>query len=261
MIVNIDDKHYGNRLALYNIHLTFPRKEATLIIGTSGAGKSTLIKAVIGQTKYRGSIEMTGNETSADIGYIPQFPALNPMETAENMLYWSALFSSKYRSHEVCRQMARHYIDMMALTNERDHPIGALSGGQRQRCSIAKELIRQRAILIADEIDTGLDCGVSRKLIETLLKITHEEDKTTVIISHNISNIHLFDRVVILVRDSNKTGRIAYSGSPQNLKSFFGVEDYVDILIKLNSPEESGEGLADEFIAKYESYRRAGQIL
>ena len=63
------------------------------------------------------------------------------------------------------------------------------------------------------------------------------------------------------MRDSNKTGRIAYSGRPQNLKSFFGVEDYVDILIKLNSPEESGEGLADEFIAKYESYRRAGQIL
>lgn len=258
MIVDIDDKHYGVRLALYNIHLVFPKKEATLIIGTSGAGKSTLIKSMVGNTQYNGSIRDYERE---DIGYIPQFPALNEMETAEDALYWSALFSSKYSSRKICRQMARHYIDMMGLTNERNNQIKALSGGQRQRCSIAKELVRQKAILIADEIDTGLDAGVARRLIQTLLRITHEEEKTTIIISHNTTNIDFFDRVVVLVRDSNKTGRIAYSGSPQNLKSFFGVNDYVDILIKLNSPEENGEGLADEFIRKYELSRKAGPIL
>lgn len=258
MIVDINEKYYGSRLALSNIHLVFNRGESTLIIGTSGAGKSTLIKSIIGKTKYQGFIRDYRPE---DIGYIPQFPALNVMETSQDALYWSALFSSKYRSRKICRQMAGYYIDMMGLSGEKDHQIKSLSGGQKQRVSIAKELIRMKGILIADEIDTGLDAGVSRGLIGTLIRITRAENKTTVIISHNLSNIEMYDRVVVLVRDSGKTGRIAYSGRPQNMKRFFDTDDYVDILVKLNSVEENGLGQADYYIGKYEAFRKAGQIL
>lgn len=121
-----------------------------------------------------------------------------------------------------------------------------------QRVAIAKELIRDKEILIADEIDTGLDCGVARSLCNMLNRIAHEEKKTVIVISHNLTNIEYYDNVVVLVKDSNKTGRIAYHGSPYQMKTFFRVDDYVDILMKLNSEDEGGENLADFYIDQYE---------
>ncbi len=251
MVVNIKEKCYGKTVALRNIHLYFPRGKTTLILGTSGAGKSTLIKCIIGETLFSGEIRDYRKE---DIGFIPQFPALNTMETAENALYWSALFSRKYGSRKASRQAAAEYIRLMGLTNEKDHLIGDLSGGQKQRVSIAKELIRKKDIIIADEIDTGLDAGVSRVLIENLADITHKQQKTTIVISHNLSNMKLYDHAVVLVRDSKGTGRIAYAGKVNSLKQFFGTEDYGEILVKLNSPNEGGRGEADAYIKKFEEF-------
>ena len=82
--------------------------------------------------------------------------------------------------------------------------------------------------------------------------IAHKEKKTVIVISHNLINIELYDNVVVLVKDSNKTGRIAYHGSPYQMKTFFQVHDYVDILMKLNSEDEGGENLADFYIDQYE---------
>lgn len=249
MIVNISKKCYGQSVALRNIHLNFPKGKTTLILGTSGAGKSTLIKCIIGETLFNGEIHDYKKE---DIGFIPQFPALNTMETAENALYWSALFSRKYGSREASRREAAEYIKLMGLTGEKDHLISDLSGGQKQRVSIAKELIRKKDIIIADEIDTGLDAGVSRVLIANLANITHKQQKTTIVISHNLSNMMLYDYAVVLVRDSKGTGRIAYAGKVDSLKCFFDTDDYGEILVKLNSPNEGGRGEADAYIRKYE---------
>ena len=125
--------------------------------------------------------------------------------------------------------------------------------------SIAKELIRGKNIIIADEIDTGLDCGVSRDLVSKLCSITKREGKTTIIISHNIVNIELYDRVVVLVKSSSKCGGIAYAGKPANIKRFFEVNDYVDILTRVNATDEGGRGEADYFINKYASYCKNGR--
>ena len=103
---------------------------------------------------------------------------------------------------------------------------------------------------IADEIDTGLDCGVSRDLVTKLCDITHRTGKTTIIISHNIVNIELYDRVVVLAKGSDKTGGIAYAGSPAYIRGFFEVNNYVDILTKINASDEGGMGQADYFIGK-----------
>lgn len=249
MFVNINAKYYAKRLALSNINNRFPKGKMTLIIGTSGAGKSTVIKCITGMTSFKGSISDYQRE---DIGYIPQFPALNDMETVEDVLFWSGLFSRKYRSWKALRQEVIAYIGKIGLTKEKNHRISELSGGQKQRVSIAKELIRSPNIIIADEIDTGLDAGVSRYLVKIVRDITHEQNKTTIVISHNLSNMDLYDRVVVLVRDSAGTGRIAYSGSVSDIKQFFGVNTYASILEKLNSKGEGGKGEADYYIKKYD---------
>ncbi len=251
MRVDIKEKLYSGKPALRDIRVNFPRGKATLIIGTSGAGKSTLIKCMIGTTSYEGTVTEYNRE---EIAYIPQHPALNVRETAQEAIYWSALFSRLYSKDALAAEVDR-YIHTMGLQSVRDNEIRRLSGGQQQRVSIAKELIRGKNIIIADEIDTGLDCGVSRDLVSKLCSITRKENKTTIIISHNIVNIELYDRVVVLVKSSSKCGGIAYAGSPKQIRSFFEVDDYVDILTRVNAADEGGRGEADYFIRKFASYR------
>ena len=257
MRVNIEEKKRGRKLYLKDIHLEFPPGKTTLIIGTSGAGKSTLIKCIIGKTKYKGDKIKDSDKES--IAYIPQHPALNSQETPWDALYWSARFSRQYKDNQTLQKAVAHYIKIMGLESVKDSKaIKQLSGGQRQRVSIAKELIRGKSIIIADEIDTGLDCGISRDLVKRLCEITERDNKTTIIISHNIVNLNLYDHVVVLCKDSDDIGRICYSGAPRDIKAFFELtekEDYIDILTKINNRSEGGMGLADRFIEKH-SYLR-----
>lgn len=253
MQVDVYEKRYGKRLGLKNICLSFPDGETTLIIGTSGAGKSTLIKCIIQETSFHGFITGCRKE---EIAYIPQHPALNRKETAFDSIYWSARFANMFMGRKDLRSLTQEYVEKVGLTTVQGNQIKKLSGGQMQRVSIARELIRGKRILIADEIDTGLDCGVAQSLIQTLNSITHNENKTTIVISHNLVNVELYDNIVVLVKDSHNVGRIAYAGKPKGTKQHFEVQNYVDILTTVNAPEEGGHGLADYYISKYEELQR-----
>lgn len=255
MQVDIIKKMYSKRVALRDIHLRFPAGYTSLIIGTSGAGKSTLIKCMIGATSFEGEISDYNRE---DIAYIPQHPALNVQETANDAIFWSARFSRLYQSREVLDRAVSQHVLEMGLQSVRNNQIKRLSGGQMQRVSIAKELIRGKKIIIADEIDTGLDCGVSRDLVNKLCNITHQTGKTTIIISHNIVNIELYDQVIVLAKGSDGTGGIAYAGSPAYIRNFFGVSSYVDILTRVNAKDEGGLGQASYFIREFANQRRRG---
>ena len=264
MKVDIVQKKYGKKVILKDIHVTFPLGKTTLIIGTSGAGKSTLIKCMIGATSFKGEVTEYQPE---DIAFIPQQPALNQLEIARKAVYWSAVFSRKYHGREELINAVNAQIDDMGLRTVQDHMIKNLSGGQKQRVSIAKELIRGKKIIIADEIDTGLDCGVSRDLIKNLCKTTRKNNTTTIVISHNIVNIDLYDKVIVLAKTEDMRtrrrvkeegwGGIAFEGSPHEIKQFFEVNDYVDILTKVNTSAEGGHGEAIKYIEKTNTRKRA----
>lgn len=256
MKVDIREKSYdGKRKILKNIQLTFPKGKTTLIIGTSGAGKSTLIKCLIQQTSFKGVI--TDENTSQKdmlkkIAYIPQHPALNKNETARQSIYWTARLNSLFESKSSLMKKTEKCIHDVGIDYVKENLIKDLSGGQMQRVAIAKELIRDKEIIIADEIDTGLDFGVARSICNMLNDISHRENKTVIVISHNLTNIELYDKVVVLVKDDDKIGRVAFSGNPKAMQNFFGIADYVDILLKLNSKDEGGEGKAEYYINKFE---------
>lgn len=234
-------------MSLKDIKLYFPEGQTTLIIGTSGAGKSTLIKCLINETRFKG--EISGCDNTA-IAYIPQFPALNQYSSVYGTIYWSARFADFFASNGRILEATQTVINEVGLSEVAEKQIRRLSGGQKQRVSIAKELVRNKEVIIADEIDTGLDCGVSKSLIKTLSDVTHKNKKTTIVISHNLINIEMYDNVVVLVKDSYKVGRVAFVGEPSQIKTYFGVKEYVDILTKLNSKDEGGDGDADEYILR-----------
>lgn len=95
---------------------------------------------------------------------------------------------------------------------------------------------------------------MSRSLINQLKKVTQKEDKITIIISHNLSNMDLYDNAAVIVKDSGKWGRVAFLGSVYQLRSFFGITEYHNILHKLNSKEEHGTGEADFYVDKWKRF-------
>lgn len=236
-----------------DIQLDLKRGTTTLIIGTSGAGKSTLINCIIDGTGVR------FDEANPKIAYIQQHPALNKNLTVREAIYFSRRFEYLFESAKEINYQVDSYIEKLGLEGRENNKIRHLSGGQQQRVAIAKELIRDANILIADEIDTGLDCGVAYSLAEMLRDVTHEKGIVTLVISHNVVNIPLYDDVVVLAKDKNSIGGVAYYGSSRDIPGYFfgpqGKCRYWEILKQVNTKEEGGFGRGDSYIQQMKHYQ------
>ena len=149
-------------------------------------------------------------------------------------------------------------LEEFGLYPERMSHVSQLSGGQRKRLSIALEYISDPGLFILDEPDSGLDGVVARELFEKLRKIA-DQGKIVIVITHTPDRvINMFDEVVVLAKDSERTGRLAFHGTRDEAREFFGKEGMEGILSCINQKDEGGEGLADEFIEKFNESREAG---
>ncbi len=135
--------------------------------------------------------------------------------------------------------------------------VSKLSGGQRKRLSIAMEFISNPSLFILDEPDSGLDGVMARELFEQLRNIA-DQGKIIIVITHTPDRvIDLFDDVIVLAKDANRTGRLAFFGSIDDARAFFGKQRMEEIVMSVNRKEEGGEGRADEFIEKYAEVQHA----
>lgn len=249
MRIHVPQKSYGKSVIIRNVDIQLNRGMSTLIIGTSGAGKSTLIGCIIREGFRYVTLEPGEFQgRTPKIAYIQQHPALNKDLTVRETIYYARRFEYLFESKDKVNREVDKYIDMLGLRARQNNKVRKLSGGQQQRVAIAKELIRDCEILIADEIDTGLDCGVARSLAETLAEITRKQRIITLVISHNVINIPLYDKIIVLAKDNDNIGGVAYNAPPDNMLQFFDVRDYFSILTQVNLVEEGGKGLGDFFI-------------
>ena len=130
-------------------------------------------------------------------------------------------------------------------------PSFLLKNSQRKRISIGMELISDPDLFILDEPDSGLDGVIARELFEKLRAIA-DEGNIVITITHTPDRVaDLFDKVIVLARDSGKVGRLAFYGSPAEAKEFFGRDTMEKIVMSINSKNEGGEGRADEMIEKF----------
>ena len=113
------------------------------------------------------------------------------------------------------------------------------------------EFISDPSLFILDEPDSGLDGVVARGLFEKLREIA-DSGKIVIVITHTPDRvIDLFVDVVVLAKDSSRTGRLAYYGPVEDVYGFFGKESMEQILLSVNQKDEGGEGRADEFVENY----------
>ena len=236
-----------------------------LLLGGSGAGKTTFLNAVNGYEKAKAKVVLNNRDVYAEykkmqyeVGFVPQQDLIRDKDTVYRTMYDTSLLRLPINlPHSKRIERINEVLDLFGLGSVKNNLVEKLSGGQRKRLSIAMEYLSNPALFILDEPDSGLDGVIARKLMEHLRTIA-DQGKIVIVITHTPDRvIDLFDDVIVLAKDSNRTGRVAFFGSIEEARSFFGRDRMEEIVMCINQKDEGGEGRADEFITKYMEVQHA----
>nr|MCR5072763.1 ABC transporter ATP-binding protein [Clostridiales bacterium] len=228
----------------------------------SGSGKTTLVNALIGYEKADATILLNGSDVYRNykrlkykIGFVPQKNLIRGKDTVIRTVDDAAQIRlPKSVSGKERKERIGNVMDLLGLTAGQDGLVTKKSGGQLRRICIAMELVTDPELFVLDEPDSGLDGVLSREIFNKLRQIA-DEGRIVIAITHTPDRvIDLFDKVIVLARDSGRVGRLAFYGSPQEAREFFGKETMEQIVMSVNAKSEGGEGKADELIEKYAAY-------
>lgn len=191
--------------AVKNVSFTVPKGEFTAIVGESGSGKSTLLN-IIGGLDFptSGKVFIDGKDIFAlkekeltvfrrrNIGFIFQAFNLVPELTVEQNIMFPVLLD--------CGTPARKYLDelleILRLTDRRNHLPGQLSGGQQQRTAIGRALFTRPSLILADEPTGNLDSENSSEVIGLLKKTSEQFQQTILMITHSRQIAQTADRIL-----------------------------------------------------------------
>ena len=239
--------------------MAIPQGHMVLLLGGSGAGKTTFLNAVNGYEKADAKVSLNGKDMYSDykkmqyeVGFVPQQELVRGKDTVEKTLLDTArLRLSKDIPKEARRKRVEEVMEIFGLTPLKDSLVEKLSGGQKKRLSISMEILSNPSLFILDEPDSGLDGVMARELFLELRRIA-DTGKIVIVITHTPDRVSdLFDDVIVLAKDSSRTGRLAFYGSVADAREFFGRQTMEQIVKSINQKEEGGDGLADEYVLKY----------
>jgi NitT/TauT family transport system ATP-binding protein len=188
-------------LAVQDVGFTVSTGEFVCLLGPSGCGKSTLLNLIAGFLRpLRGRIQVAGRAIDGagpDRGVVFQQFALFPWLTAIENVEFGLRMAGVAKAER--RMRAQQYLAMVGLAGHEEKFPARLSGGMKQRVAIARALVNDPAILLMDEPFGALDAQTREIMQEELIRITGQERKTVVFVTHSISEaVFLSDRVVIM---------------------------------------------------------------
>lgn len=205
--INNIKKSYGNLEVLKGVNLHISKGEVVSIVGKSGAGKSTLLHIIgtldspsSGEISINGQIlnKMKSNSLARfrneNIGFIFQFHHLLPEFTALENVCIPAFI--KNTPEKEARTRATELLDYLGLSERRDHKPNQMSGGEQQRVAVARALMNQPSVILADEPSGNLDSGTSKELHELFFKLRSDFNQTFVIVTHNSELANMSDRTL-----------------------------------------------------------------
>lgn len=216
-LVNIS-KSFGNLNVLKDISLKVNNGEVISITGPSGAGKTTLLQIMGsldkpdgGKVMYDGC-DITGlkeKQLSAfrnrHIGFVFQFHQLLPEFNAMENIMIPSLIAGNSMSNAAAR--ADELLELLGLANRGSHKPSELSGGEKQRIAVARALVNQPDVILADEPSGSLDSHNRQELHNLILKLRKDLGQTFVIVTHDDSLAKLADRQIRLL-DGRIEGQI-----------------------------------------------------
>lgn len=197
--------------ALKNANVSFYEGEVVAIIGTSGSGKSTLLHLLGGlDTATNGKVfyndidilslndENLSSFRRKNIGFVFQFFNLIPELTA----YENIILPNMIDNRKIDEQYINNITDILNISNRLKHYPNQMSGGQQQRVAIARALANNPKILLCDEPTGNLDKKSSQEVINMLLLLRKNFNKTIIIVTHSTDIANQCDRI-IQISDGN----------------------------------------------------------
>lgn len=212
-------KSFGSLQVLKGIDLCIEKGEIVSIVGPSGAGKTTLLQILGTLDKPdSGSVVVDGIETSTlstnklsefrnkHLGFVFQFHQLLPEFTAiENIMIPAYIAGMKPKE---ARIRAEELLEFMGLSDRATHKPNELSGGEKQRVAVARALMNNPAVILADEPSGSLDSKNKEELHKLFFELRDKFGQTFVIVTHDETLATLTDRTIHL-----KDGRIVGEGN------------------------------------------------
>ena len=210
-MIDIKDirKSFGQLEVLKGITMHIDRGEIVSIVGPSGAGKTTLLQ-IVGTLDRpdTGTIIIDGTDVSTlrdrqlsyfrgrNIGFIFQFHQLLPEFTATENIMMPALIAGTSRKE--ARTKAEELLAYMGLSDRANHKPAQLSGGEKQRIAVARALINNPAVVLADEPSGNLDTQHAAELHDLFFQLRDQYRQTFVIVTHNTTLAQKSDRQIVL---------------------------------------------------------------
>lgn len=203
--VNDIHKSFGKVEVLKGVDLTINKGEIVSIVGASGAGKSTLLQ-IIGTldkadngrvTIDNQDINVLNQKKLADfrnkkIGFVFQFHHLLPEFTAIENICIPAFIAGI--SKKEATERAMQLLEYLNLTERKDHKPSMMSGGEQQRIAVARALINNPAVILADEPSGNLDSQSAKELHQLFFNLREKTGQTFIIVTHNPQLAEMSDK-------------------------------------------------------------------
>lgn len=202
-------KSYGDLKILKGVNLEVNKGEIVSIVGASGAGKSTLLHIIGSLDKPdQGSVEINNTEITSlnsrnlsafrnkNIGFIFQFHHLLPEFTALENICIPAYIAKKSKSE--AEKRAVELLAILGLSERAQHKPAAMSGGEQQRVAVARALINQPDLILADEPSGNLDSQHAKELHQLFFDLRDQFNHTFIIVTHNEDLANMADRKIIM---------------------------------------------------------------
>jgi molybdate transport system ATP-binding protein len=221
--ININKKLYGSSGDLnLDIDLNINSGDFIALTGKSGSGKTTLLRVLAGLEEASGIIEVDGEKwldkninltpQNREIGFVFQdYAIFSNMSVEENLLFINK-----------DKKLAKKLLDLTELSALKDRLSNTLSGGQKQRVSLCRALMNRPKLLLMDEPLSALDPDMRKKLQYEILELHKEFKTTTIMVSHDPSEIYRLSSSVVILEQ----GKIIDKGIAK------------DILLKTNGSQK-----------------------
>lgn len=207
-VINIT-KSFGNLQVLKGINIEIEKGKVISIVGASGAGKTTLLQLIGTLSKpTSGIIKIDGVEVNTlkekllakfrnkHIGFVFQFHHLLPEFTALENVFIPALIAKVPRDKAAAK--AKELLTYLNLDGRLDHKPGELSGGEQQRVAMARALINDPSVILADEPSGNLDTKNKKELHELIFSLKEKFNQTVLIATHDIGLANMSDKMLTL---------------------------------------------------------------
>ena len=232
----------GTKELIRDINLQIREGSLVALLGSAGAGKTTVMNCLNGMelTGVQGSViyrnvDLTRNfeQMMHMIGSVPQTKTFRPNFSPR----WEFYIAAKKRlpadtSTKEINERVERTLNMLRISGVANSKNRKLSGGEQTRVNIGIELVADRDLLCLDEPDQGLSPNYKHELFQIMRDLAHKDGKSILAIVHDVSEIDMFDQVIMLGK-LDGVGRLAFSGTPQEARQYFGVTDFADVYKRL----------------------------